>query len=97
MELEYKVVQASTPYFAKWQNIESVMAEEAKAGWRLLEKCDNYKLRLQRDISHRANDKALGFDPYRSQVGLNNAVVYGVTTVVTLAVVYAIFLMVGAI
>lgn len=96
MELEYKVVQSTTPYFAKSQNISAVMAEEEKAGWRLLEKCDNYKLRLQRDISHRANDKDLSIDAYRSQVGVNNAVVYGITTVLTLAVVYAIFNMVGA-
>lgn len=97
MELEYKVVQASTPFFAKSQNIESIMLDEVKAGWRLLEKCDNYKLRLQRDISHRANDKNLSIDPYRTQVGLNSAVVYGLTALATLAVVYLIFLVVGAI
>lgn len=97
MELEYKVVQASTPYFAKSENIASVMADEEKAGWRLLEKCDNYKLRLQRDISHRANDKSLSIDPYRTQVGISNAIVYGVTTVITLGIVYVIFVMVGAI
>ncbi len=97
MELEYKVIQATTPFFAKSANIDTVMAEEVKAGWRLLEKCDNYKLRLQRDISHRANDKNLSIDPYRTQVGLNNAIVYGVTTVATLFVVYVIFVLVGAI
>lgn len=97
MELEYKVIQATTPHFAKSQNISAVMSEEEKAGWRLLEKCDNYKLRLQRDISHRANDKNLGIDPYRTQVGINNAIIYGITTVLTLAVVYTIFTMVGAV
>lgn len=97
MELEYKVVQASTPFFAKSQNIDAVMAEEAKAGWRLLEKCDNYKLRLQRDISHRANDKNLSTDAYRSQVGINNLIVYGITAAITLAVVYTIFRIVGAV
>ena len=97
MELEYKVVQATTPFFAKSQNIAAVMAEEEKAGWRLLEKCDNYKLRLQRDISHRANDANLSVDTYRTQVGINNAGVYGITTAATLGVVYVIFLMVGAI
>ncbi len=97
MELEYKVVQSTTPLFAKIQNIEEVMAEESKAGWRLVEKLDNYKMRLQRDISHRANDKSLSFDPYRTQVGVNNALIYGITTVVTLGVVYAIFVLVGAV
>ena len=97
MELEYKVVQSTTPLFAKIQNIEEVMSEESKAGWRLVEKLDNYKMRLQRDISHRANDKGLSFDPYRTQVGVNNALIYGITTIVTLGVVYAIFILVGAI
>ncbi|MDP1930572.1 MAG: hypothetical protein Q8L60_03840 [Gammaproteobacteria bacterium] len=97
MELEYKVVQSTTPLFATSKKIEEIMAEESKAGWQLVEKFDNYKMRLQRDISHRANDKNLGFDAYRSQVGVNNIIVYGITTVVTLAVVYAIFVLVGAV
>jgi len=97
MELEYKVVQSTTPLFAKLQNIEAIMAEEAKAGWQLVEKYDNYKLRLQRNISHRANDKALAFDAYRSQVGVSNVLTYGLAAVLTLGVVYLIFVMVGAV
>jgi hypothetical protein len=97
MELEYKIVQSTTPLFTSAAKIEQVMAEESQAGWRLVEKFDNYKLRLQREISHRANDKNLNFDPYRSQVGVNNALIYGITTVVTLGVVYGIFVLVGAI
>ncbi|MDP2139922.1 MAG: hypothetical protein Q8L20_03840 [Gammaproteobacteria bacterium] len=97
MELEYKVVQSTTPLFATSKKIEEIMAEESKAGWQLVEKFDNYKMRLQRDISHRANDKNLGFDAYRSQVGVNNIIVYGITTLLTLAVVYAIFVLVGAV
>jgi hypothetical protein len=97
MELEYKIVQSTTPLFTSAAKIEQVMVEESQAGWRLVEKFDNYKLRLQREISHRANDKNLNFDPYRSQVGVNNALIYGVTTAVTLAVVYGIFVLVGAI
>lgn len=97
MELEYKVVQSTTPLFASAAKIEQIMAEESQAGWRLVEKYDNYKLRLQREISHRANDKDLSFDPYRSQVGVNNVIIYGITTVVTVGVVFAIFALVGAI
>ena len=97
MELEYKVVQSTTPLFATSKKIDEVMTEEAQAGWQLVEKYDNYKMRLQRDISHRANDKNLGFDAYRSQMGVNNAIVYGITTVVTLGVVYLIFVLVGAV
>lgn len=97
MELEYKVVQSTTPLFATSKKIDEIMAEESKAGWQLVEKYDNYKMRLQRDISNRSNDKNLGFDAYRSQVGVNNIIVYGITTIVTLGVVYAIFVLVGAV
>ncbi len=97
MELEYKVVQSTTPLFAKRQNIEAIMAEEARAGWQLVEKFDNYKLRLQRDISHRANDKDLPFDAYRSQVGVSNVITYGLAAAITLGVVYLIFVIVGAV
>jgi len=97
MELEYKIVQSTTPLFAKLQNIDAIMAEESKAGWQLVEKYDNYKLRLQRNISHRANDKTLPFDAYRSQVGVNNLITYGLAAVATLGVVYIIFVIVGAV
>ncbi|MGB4246846.1 MAG: hypothetical protein WBJ75_03915 [Pseudohongiellaceae bacterium] len=97
MELEYKVVQSTTPLFATSKKIDEIMAEESKAGWQLVEKFDNYKMRLQRDVSHRGNDKNLAFDAYRSQVGVNNFIVYGITAAVTVGVVYAIFVLVGAV
>lgn len=97
MELEYKIVQSTTPLFANRAKLEAILAEEAKAGWRLVEKLDNFKLRLQRETSHRDRDDELGFDAYRTQVGLSNFVTYSLATVATLAVVYAIFLAVGAI
>ena len=87
MELEYKVVQAQTPLFADPAKMHEVLDQEAKAGWRLLEKEDNYKIRLQRDISHRENDKNLDFDAYRSTVGVSSVVTYGATAAVTIAIV----------
>lgn len=97
MDLEFKVLHSTTPMFANAKKIEEVMAQEAQAGWQLLEKLDNYKLRLQRNISHRSKDQNLGFDAYRSQVGVNNMIVYSITAAVTLGVVYAIFVLVGAV
>lgn len=87
MDLEYKVIQSQTPLFADTSKMHEVLIEEAKAGWRLLEKEDNYKIRLQRDISHRVNDTNLGFDAYRTTVGVSSVVTYGVTALVTLAIV----------
>ncbi|MBU2099389.1 MAG: hypothetical protein KKD00_11555 [Gammaproteobacteria bacterium] len=95
METEYKIIQSTTPHFAKADNLNRVLAEEAQAGWVLVEKFDNYKLRLQRDISHRSGDKGRSIDPYRVQVGPSNVVTYGAAALLTLMVVYAIFRMVG--
>lgn len=94
--LEYKVIQATTPLFANPRKMQAVLAEEARAGWQLVEKFDNYKLRLQRDSRARANDASLDFDAYRSQVGVSHLITYSAAALVTLAVVYGIFIAVGA-
>ncbi|MFM1897473.1 MAG: hypothetical protein RLZZ385_2547 [Pseudomonadota bacterium] len=90
MDTEYKIVQSNTPMFASSARLKEIMAQEAKAGWDLVEKLDNYKLRFQRDISHRANDDSLDFDPYRTQVGVSSVITYTVTAVVTIAIVLVI-------
>lgn len=95
MELEYKIVQSTTPHFANPQNLSKVLTEEAQAGWALVEKFDNYKIRLQRDISHRSGDSGRTVDPYRVQVGPSNLLTYGTAALLTLIVVYAIFRLVG--
>ncbi|NKB33376.1 MAG: hypothetical protein GKR91_09785 [Pseudomonadales bacterium] len=87
MELEYKVIQSQTPLFAETAKMHEVLQQESKAGWRLLEKEDNYRIKLQRDISHRENDKNLDVDAYRSTVGISSVVTYGATAVLTLAIV----------
>lgn len=87
MELEYKIIQSQTPLFASTPKMLEVLAEEAKAGWRLLEKEDNYRIKLQRDISNRDNDANLNFDAYRSTVGVSSAITYGATALFTIAVV----------
>lgn len=97
MELEYKIVQSTTPHFANTQNLARVLSEEAQAGWSLIEKLDNYKIRLQRDISHRQSDGNRSLDPYRVQVGPSILVTYGAAAVLTLAVVFAVFRIFGAI
>lgn len=97
MELEYKIVQSTTPHFAKAGNLKAVLDEEAQSGWQLVEKFDNYKIRLQRDISHRTGDSTRSVDAYRTQVGLSNWVTYSAAAALTIAVVLLILRSVGAI
>lgn len=90
MELEYKVIQAQTPLFASTPKMHEILEEEAQAGWNLLEKEDNYRLKLQRETSHRENDNKLSIDPYRTTVGVSSMVTYGATAAITIAVVSVI-------
>lgn len=90
MELEYKILQSQTPLFASTAKMHEAMEQESKAGWTLLEKEDNYRIKLQRNTSNRDNDKNLDFDAYRSTVGVSSVVTYGMTAVMTLGVVSVI-------
>lgn len=84
---EYKIIKSSTPTFANTAKMHTVLAKEAEAGWKLVGKEDNYQLKLQRDISHRDNDKNLSFDAYRVDVGVSPVITYTITAVAALAVV----------
>ena len=88
--LEYKIITSNTPSFASTEKLRRVLAEEAQAGWQLVEKFDNYKIRLMRDVSARSNDANSGVDPYRTHVGINNMVFLGGAAVATLVVIYII-------
>ena len=90
MELEYKVIQSLTPMFSDTAKMHEILDEEAKAGWRLLAKEDNYRLKLQRDISNRANDANLDLDAYRTTVGVSSTVTKGATALLTVAIVSVI-------
>ena len=95
MAVEYKVITAQTPMFARLEKISEVMELEARAGWQLYEKYDNYKLRLRRNISARENDKNLDFDPYRTHAGVSSIVTYGVTSAAAIVVVLVILNIAG--
>ena len=90
MDVEYKILTAQTPLFASTDKMLELLEVEAKAGWQLLEKEDNYRIKLQRNISHRDNDSSLNIDPYRSTVGVSSVITYGVTAAATIAIVSVI-------
>jgi hypothetical protein len=47
----------------------AILDEESQAGWVLVEKFDNGRVRLKRPASARQNDHGLSIDPYRTYVG----------------------------
>lgn len=69
---EFKIVRTSTGAFKRPAFLKQVLDEEGKAGWMLVEKFDNGRIRLKRPASARAGDAALGGDQYRSHVGISD-------------------------
>jgi hypothetical protein len=68
---EFKFLRASTRKFRDPVRLQAILREEARAGWTLVEKFDDTRLRLKRPASARAGDAALPFDPYRTWVGIS--------------------------
>jgi hypothetical protein len=89
-EWEFKIVRSNTAAFRKPDVFRQVCAEEARAGWTLVEKFDNQRLRFKRPISARSGDAGLDFDPYRSQYGVSAgalvAVIVGCAVLVALLI-----------
>ena len=68
---EFKIVRSTMGRFSSREAIQRLCAEEAKAGWELLEKFDNSRVRFKRRIERRAQDQSLAVDPYRTHVGIS--------------------------
>ncbi|MBT4212196.1 MAG: hypothetical protein HOE18_10145 [Porticoccaceae bacterium] len=90
MSQEFKTLQAQTPLFADTSKMQEILAEESKAGWDLLEKEDNYRIKLQRSIDNRSTDANLLTDPYRTTVGVSSVLTYGLTALATMLLVSVI-------
>lgn len=72
---EFKILRSATGVFRKPKMLRAVMAEEARAGWELVEKFDNKRLRFKRPVAARSRDASLpiGVDPYRSYYGISES------------------------
>ena len=68
---EFKILRSATNAFRDPDRLRQAVEAEARAGWVLVEKFDNQRLRLKRSASARAGDAALGFDPYRTTYGIS--------------------------
>jgi hypothetical protein len=71
-DFEFKIVRSATSAFKKRETVEQVIAEEAVAGWKFVEKFDDNRMRFKRPASARGKDFSLppGVDPYRTTYGM---------------------------
>jgi hypothetical protein len=70
---EFKIVRAYFPAFRKPEVFQVLLEEESLAGWELVEKLDDRRIRFKRRREDRRKDMSLppGIDPYRTQYGTN--------------------------
>lgn len=96
---EFKIVRAYFPVFRKPEVFQSLLEEEALAGWELVEKLDDQRIRFKRRREARRKDATLplGIDPYRTQYGRNTnttGIVIGITSALLLVGIFvAIYFM----
>ena len=74
-EWEFKIVRSATGKFSKREEVEQVRAEESIAGWIMVEKFDDNRIRFKRPFSAQKDDIKLpyGIDPYRTTYGMSEA------------------------
>src|SRR5260221_10607903 len=63
---EFKIVRSALASFRKPTFLRQVLEDEARAGWVLVKKFDNSRIRLKRSAKARELDSKLDFDPYRT-------------------------------
>lgn len=83
---EFKILRSMSGAFKDQATLRLVLDEERRAGWVLVEKFDNSRLRLKRPAAARAGDAALEFDAYRTYYGPTE----GKFTLMIIAMVFGI-------
>ncbi len=72
---EFKIVRSESGAFRKPEVLRKLIEEEARAGWVMLEKFDDRRIRFKRPRSARTRDALLppDADPYRTRYGAPSA------------------------
>jgi len=89
---EFKIVRANTPAFRNPHALNQLLEREAQAGWTMVEKFDDMRVRFKRPRQARLNDAALppGVDPYRTHYGMSPSAFVLVTISVALGLAGAL-------
>lgn len=86
---EFKIVRANRAIFHNPQVFQHLCDEEAQAGWVLVEKFDDQRVRFKRPIAFREmiQSESLPFDPYRTQYGPSGLLSSSLVTIIVFLVV----------
>ena len=72
-DCEFKILRSPTGAFAKRKKFLQAVDEESLAGWELVEKIDDHRLRFKRSATAKQNDCFLPrqVNPYRTELSIN--------------------------
>jgi hypothetical protein len=92
---EFKIIRSSTGAFRRRQTLCEALEQEARAGWELVEKFDDHRVRLRRPQDAGRNDDQLDFDPYRTWIGVSESglVVRGLAATAACALVVGVVIL----
>ncbi|MDH5606860.1 MAG: hypothetical protein OEY93_08235 [Anaerolineae bacterium] len=97
---EFKIVRSYWNDFGNPQKLQVMLEEEGLAGWEMMEKLDDSRVRLRRRKEMQKRDMALppGIDPYRTQYGggSRSAIAVGISVFTLLLGVLAAFFIGGS-
>ena len=96
---EFKILRANIAAFRDPQVLKQACEEEAQAGWILVEKFDDQRLRFKRPATAKDRDNYLSFDAYRTRTQYKmpkkfTRIIVGITIVVVLLAVVAVVLII---
>ncbi|ELS32464.1 MULTISPECIES: hypothetical protein [Pseudanabaena] len=83
---EFKILRTNSGGFRSRKVLSKVCAEESQAGWILLEKLDDHRLRFRRPVVARDRDNLCKIDPYRTRYGIAEIVETWTTIIVLLVI-----------
>lgn len=89
---EFKIVRSVMGRFSNPRIVRTLCEEEARAGWELVEKFDDSRIRFKRPTDRRRSDSQLGFDPYRTRYGIGELTIV-VTVIGALSVAILLVLL----
>ena len=89
---EFKIVRSAMGSFRNPAFLQRVLDDEARAGWVLVEKFDNTRIRLKRTALARERDGKLDFDPYRTEAGPSQLMIALIAIGIALGILLALVL-----
>ena len=92
---EFKILRSMTGAFRHPDKLQHILSEERRAGWILVEKFDNGRIRLKRPASAREMDGKLDSDPYRTYVGPSETKFALIVMGIAFGVIAAIFALIA--